>query len=378
MCTLENGMARTPDRSDATLNDSTKVEHPNIIKRIINYFDDTNKEHKDKAFDISFIGGPHYSNEKQFGIGLLSAGVYSTNRGDSLTPPSNVSIYADINTTGCYTIGIEGTTRFKQDKFRLNYDLYFESMPDKFWGIGYDYDFNDDNETNYTRVTSAVKIDAQARLFDGFYVGPILEFTYIKGTTSHKDRLYLWQGEKMKTNSYALGIKMSYDTRDNLTAPHRGVNFMLEQRYYGKWMGNTYPFTSTQFTAACYTPTWKDCVLAMQYHTLITYGDTPWGQLAGLGGSHTMRGYYKNRYIDKGEMDIVAELRQRVYHRIGATVWCGAGTVFPRLDKIEMRHVLPNYGVGVRWEFKKNVNIRLDMGFGKNQKGVVFNINEAF
>ena len=36
-------------------------------------------------------------------------------------------------------------------------------------------------------------------------------------------------------------------------------------------------------------------------------------------------------------------------------------------------------GVGYRWEFKKNVNVRLDYGFGKSgQSGFLFNINEAF
>jgi len=40
---------------------------------------------------------------------------------------------------------------------------------------------------------------------------------------------------------------------------------------------------------------------------------------------------------------------------------------------------MPNYGLGYRWEFKKGVNVRLDMGFGKwHEKGVNFSINEAF
>ena len=59
-------------------------------------------------------------------------------------------------------------------------------------------------------------------------------------------------------------------------------------------------------------------------------------------------------------------------------VWGGVGEVFPRLNAINIHDLLPNYGVGLRWEFKKNVNVRFDMGFGKNQSSFVFNINEAF
>ncbi|MDE6134281.1 MAG: hypothetical protein K2F79_01755, partial [Muribaculaceae bacterium] len=33
----------------------------NLIGKIIDYFEDSNKEKKSKKFDISFIGGPHYS-----------------------------------------------------------------------------------------------------------------------------------------------------------------------------------------------------------------------------------------------------------------------------------------------------------------------------
>lgn len=358
--------------------DSIKPSKRNIIERVIDYFDDTNKEHKDKAFDVSFIGGPHYSNEKKFGIGLLAAGVYSTHRHDSLTPPSNISVYADVSTSGFYSVGVRGTTRFRRDMLRVNYQAYFQSMPDKFWGIGYHNAVNDDDETAYKRLMSECKIDALLRVAPGLYLGPLMELTYIKGTVKDDERLFLWQGEDMRTFSYAVGAKVSYDTRDNLTAPHRGVNISLVQRYYGRWMKNDYPFSSTELTAAFYTPVWRDCTLALQYHTLLTYGDTPWGMLASMGGSYTMRGYFEGRYRDKGEMDFTAELRQRVYRRIGVVAWGGVGAVFPRLSCMSMRQLLPNYGVGFRWEFKKNVNVRFDVGFGKGQKGFVFNINEAF
>ena len=39
---------------------------------------------------------------------------------------------------------------------------------------------------------------------------------------------------------------------------------------------------------------------------------------------------------------------------------------------------LPNYGVGLRWELKKRVNVRLDYGFGKKTSGFLLSLNEAF
>lgn len=101
--------------------------------------------------------------------------------------------------------------------------------------------------------------------------------------------------------------------------------------------------------------------------------------MALLGNSYSMRGYYEGRYRDKHKIEGQVELRQHVWKRNGVVVWIGAGTVFNKFSALCMDRVLPNYGIGYRWEFKKNVNVRLDYGFGKNgQSGFIFNINEAF
>lgn len=91
-----------------------------------------------------------------------------------------------------------------------------------------------------------------------------------------------------------------------------------------------------------------------------------------------MRAYYEGRYCDKNSMIGCIELRQRIYHRIGMVVWAGAGTVFPDFKRLQMRRVLPEAGIGYRWEFKKRVNVRVDYGIGKHSSGIVFSINEAF
>ena len=52
--------------------------HRGLIGKIVNYFEESNKPKENKKFDISFIGGPHYSSDTKFGIGLVAAGVYRT------------------------------------------------------------------------------------------------------------------------------------------------------------------------------------------------------------------------------------------------------------------------------------------------------------
>ena len=78
-------------------------------------------------------------------------------------------------------------------------------------------------------------------------------------------------------------------------------------------------------------------------------------------------------------MEAQVELRQHIWKRNGIAVWAGVGTIFDKFSAIHFDRLLPNWGFGYRWEFKKNSNIRLDYGFGKSgMQGFVFNINEAF
>ena len=118
--------------------------------------------------------------------------------------------------------------------------------------------------------------------------------------------------------------------------------------------------------------------MAYNLHARLTYGNTPWGLLSTLGGTSVMRGYFEGRYRDKSEIDVCIELRQHVWRRNGVVLWVGGATVFPKFSEISARKLLPNYGIGYRWEFKKRVNVRLDLGFGRHQTGFIFSINEAF
>ena len=69
-----------------------------LIGKVYRYFKNSNKQRK-KNFDISFIGGPHYSSEEGFGIGLAASGIYSAGGlQDTITPLSNITLKADATT----------------------------------------------------------------------------------------------------------------------------------------------------------------------------------------------------------------------------------------------------------------------------------------
>lgn len=347
------------------------------VNRILDYFNDSNKNKKHKRFDFSVIGGPHYASDTKFGLGLVAAGLYRTDPNDSILPPSNVSLYGDVSSVGFYMLGVRGNHIAPKGRYRIDYHLYFYSFPADFWGIGYEMGDNDANKSDMKRWQAQAEVSFLFRVADNFYIGPMASYDYVIG--KHIERPELLQGMDQHTWNVGAGVSLVYDNRDNLTNPNRGIYLNINQMFRPRFMGNDYAFSTTAFRFDAYQRLGKGTVLAEDIGANLNFGNPSWGMMAELGGTHSMRGYYEGRYRDKHSLEATVELRQHVWKRNGIVVWVGAGTIFPKFSALRSKQILPNAGVGYRWEFKKNVNVRLDYGFGKSgQSGFLFNINEAF
>lgn len=363
--------------NESATKQDTLTKKKSLLTRFLDYFNDANKNKEHKKFDFSIIGGPHYSTDTKLGIGLVAAGLYRANANDTLLPPSNVSLFGDVSTVGFYMLGIRGTHIFPQDKYRADYTIYFYSFPCKFWGMGYDMGDDDSNKSDMKRWQARFKASFLFHLGDNLYLGPMVSYDYVIGRSIERPELL----NSMDQHTWNIGAGFSavYDTRDVLTYPHRGFYINLSQCFRPRFMGNDYAFSTTELQVDAYQRVWKGAILAEDFRTMLNFGNPSWGMMALLGNSNSMRGYYEGRYRDKHKMEAQVELRQHVWKRNSLTTWVGAGTVFHKFSEMRSRHILPNFGIGYRWEFKKNVNVRLDYGFGKaGQTGFLFSINEAF
>lgn len=371
----ENG-GRMVVASDSLVNEPQKK---NIFSRVIDYFSDANKEKKHKKFDFSVLGGPHYSADTKFGIGIVAAGVYGVDTLRPDLPGCDVSLYGDVTTTGSWMLGIRGNHIAHNDKWRLVYDTRFSSQPSKLWGVGQRACDNDDNESDMKRKQMYVKASWLFRVAPHLYLGPIGRYDYISIDRLDRPEL-LPAGAPRRISNNRFGLSLVLDTRDNLTAPQRG--YFAGFSYYSRYLCvpvNDYHFDTADFRFCGYNRLWKGAVLAYEYSLTLNFGNVPWCMMATIGNSYSMRGYYEGRYRDRNKMDTQIELRQHVWKRSGIVVWAGAGIIFDKVRDMRFDDVLPNCGIGYRWEFKKNVNVRLDYGIGKRgQSGFIFNINEAF
>lgn len=349
----------------------------NLFQRLIRYFNESNKPKEFKGFDWSIIGGPHYSGDTKLGVGFVAAGFYGNKpKTDSLVHLSDVSLYGDVSTVGFYMVGIRGNHFLKNDRGRVEYNLYFYSFPRKFWGIGYEQGNNMANRSNFNEIfveASAAYLRTVAR---NVFAGPVVGYAYAHA--ARMERPELWDGQPFHTSTYTVGARIQYDSRDNLTSTQSGLLLSAEQRFSPRFLGNRMAFSSTELKLSYFHHLWRGSVFATHYRGMLSYGRVPWAVMPSFGGSNSMRGYYYGRFRDKGEMDLTVELRQHVWRRNGIVVWGGVGTVFPRLSEIRVKRLLPNGGIGYRWEFKRRTNVRLDYGFGKGESTFIFSINEAF
>ncbi len=367
---------KTPEKPTEPENGS-EPKKITIWKRIKNYIDEANIDKtQTQRFDFTILGGPHYAPETQLGLGVVAAGLFRINQEDLSIPPSNLSLFGDLSITGAYALGIQGNTYYKGGEFRLDHRFSFSFRPSDFWGVGY-YNGRDSAKCDMDRQLIQVQLDFLYRTLPNWYLGAIFGFQFCHGKELEKPH-YIPEGQETKYINTGIGASLSYDSRDIITDPHSGFYFKLAQVFYPEFLGNKTGFTSTEVIVDNFRPLWQGAILATDLHGLFHNGDVPWTMLSQIGSPFRMRGYYEGRYRDKNMVEVQAELRQKLWRRFGGVVWAGAGTIFPKFDEFKVSHTLLNCGLGVRWELKSRVNVRLDWGFGKGQTGAVLSLYEAF
>ncbi len=367
--------------SSATKNEAKK---PNFFKRFINYFAESSKDKSfDKKIDFTFVGGPSYSNSTSLSIGLLAAGLYRIDKENRSLPASAVSIYATASIIGFYKVGIEGSNIFKDDRNRLLYNVSFSSQPTDFWGLGH-YAATHNPRTSYLANKYQVEVKYLHRLFKNTYAGLQTNLDYIYCGKRIKAPISYLDWQKSHYSATGLSVVLEYDSRDFIPNPSRGLYVSFQEMIRPKALGSIGSTTwATKVTVDYYHKLWKGAIIALDLYGEFNSQTTPWVFYAQMGGSQRMRGYYQGRFTDLSVIMVQAELRQRIWRRIGMTAWGGAGNVFSSFSMFDWGQTMPNYGIGLRWEFKNRVNIRADYGMGgrvqgKLISGFLFSINEAF
>ncbi len=261
LCTAKAGAVAPVDELQDTTTIRTE-QQPDTVKKkkglinwVLDYLNNTNKNKNHKKFDFSVLPGPHFSSDTGLGLGIIGMGLYRQERRDTISQPSNVSIFGDITTKSSYTVGIFGTHVFPYDKGRIDYEIAANYFKEKFWGIGYEMGNNDANEGLMKRWKIGAKANFLWEVARNVFIGPSL--TYDFADILEIDRPELLGGQDRHVWNIGVGFSLAYDSRDIMTRPTRGVYLNVTQLFRPKFLGSGYAYATTDFRFNTYARLWE-------------------------------------------------------------------------------------------------------------------------
>ena len=248
-----------------------------------------------------------------------------------------------------------------------------------FWGISYDA-CSANPASAYTRRQLRANTDYVYAVWPGMKLSASLYVNYTDATRMG-DPAYL-EGQRPAYFLAGAGLAVEYDNTRLHPAAHAGRVRVGADDSLSR-LGGQLRAHGRQHHGHCrclrVALAGRGGVLAADLYGKFNTRNAPWTLREEMGfGGYRMRGYYAGRYIDNNLMAAQVELRQHVWWRLGLAAWGGAGVTFPRFDALRWSDVLPTWGVGLRFEFEHRVNLRVDYGFGRDTRGIVFQMSEAF
>ncbi|MGR5238955.1 BamA/TamA family outer membrane protein [Vibrio alfacsensis] len=329
-----------------------------------------------KLIDWGVLPGPFVNPEQGFGIGVAAVGLYTPYDWQKGDPYSTVTVTSYGSTSGSYGLGLNNRTYLQGDSVRLLGEAWISHTPGYYWGIGSQAAENERNKVQYEgqRVQLSPKIaveiapDTYAKLGWQWQ-----SFSKVEGVDGD-----ILPSEVTAATSSGMLVGMEYDTRDFEPNPKHGQFIDIEWVANRDSLGSDSNYDNLIANIRHYQP-WSDAtIIAMEVYSQSILGDAPWFDYAQLGDDQRMRGYYQGQYRNKHQLSAQVEVRHTISGRHGIVGWLGAGNVAPTYHALFENNWLPTVGIGYRFAFKARINVRVDLGVGKNSTGFYFQINEAF
>ncbi|EGQ9185212.1 TPA: BamA/TamA family outer membrane protein [Vibrio parahaemolyticus] len=329
-----------------------------------------------KLIDWGVLPGPFVNPEQGFGIGVAAVGLYTPYDWQKGEPYSTVTVTSYGSTSGSYGLGLNNRTYLKNDKVRLLGEAWISHTPGYYWGIGSQAAENENNKVQYEgqRLQLSPKIAVEVAPNTYAKLGwQWQSFSKVDGVEGD-----ILPSEVADATSSGVLVGMEYDTRDFEPNPMRGQFLDVEWIANRDSLGSDEDYDNLVANYRVYQQ-WSDTtIIAMEVYSQSIFGDAPWFDYAQLGDDQRMRGYYQGQYRDKHLLSTQVEIRHTIAGRHGVVGWLGAGNIAPTYHELFENSWLPTVGVGYRFAFKARINVRVDLGVGKDSTGFYFQINEAF
>jgi hypothetical protein len=321
------------------------------------------------------------------GTGLTVAAVLFYNPNGEPHPWIS-GLGAGYTSTKSWAGGAFHSMSLGHDKVRLLGFAGYGDVNVKFYGIGPEAGANGIHIALEEKAFVGL-FDAQVRFvdhgfFSHFYAGGRLEYFKINSSAdlapANRPDLDLPRLELTSTLA-SVGPAITYDSRDRPFAPSRGVYVQGSWLFGAKGLGSDFTHNKLDFAANAYFTVGRTTVIGVRGQLCGVSGKAPFYDLCLFGRNGDLRGYETGRYRDGATWAVQGEVRQHLFGKFGVVGFGGVGGIAPEIGDI-FKHstVLVAGGGGLRYMASRsnNVNLRLDIAFGKDGKAVYFGIGEQF
>jgi outer membrane protein assembly factor BamA len=322
-----------------------------------------------------------YSPETELGFGAAALYIFRGDDTDSAgARPNQLQAFAVYTTRRQFTVALGAELHPGHQRNRLGLGLSGSEFPTFFFGIG--NETSPDVKEEYTPqrigftasglrtvagpLRAGVTVEVQNLELLKTEPGGSLDSGIVSGTEGG------WAN--------GAGLVARLDSRTGTFSPQRGDLVQLWASAYGRALGSDYSYERLGLDARKYFPARAGWVVAVRFLGDFVSGRPPFYSLPRLGGSNLLRGYFEGRFTDGKLLALQTELRFPLVWRMGGIVFLSAGQVAPHMSSFRIDAVRPSAGFGLRFTLdrKENVRLRTDWGWGEDESGFYFGINEAF
>jgi outer membrane protein assembly factor BamA len=320
----------------------------------------------------------------RWGVGVGSSFLFKTKQNDTTLRTSNIEALALYTQNNQY-LGVLGLNFYSpRETYIVRWRNTFSYFPDRFWGLGNNTLKND--YKHYIFEQFLINPQILRRVYKKIYIGVNYEFQNVFKFEYYNQPIFNNVAGINGGKVSGLGMTLAWDTRNNAFSSTKGAFLQLSIVPFRHWLGSDFHFTAVNIDLRKYLTIFREHVLAFQLIGVLNTGDVPIRNLAALGGSDIMRGYYAGRYRDKNMAAMQAEYRSPIWWRIGFVLFGGFGEVFNNIN-IKQKNLVNakgrlkySLGGGLRFSVRKHerLNLRLDYGIGYHSAGFYFTVAESF
>ena len=261
-------------------------------------------------------------------------------------------------------------------------EVAFIQFPRLYYGIG--NNTSSDNEELFSSTLFSIEHLTYRNVFSKLYAGLGMRYALTYDIEVEPEGLLQAEQPVGIDNNQAVGwtLGLMFDSRNNVLSTTSGVLAEFRQRFHQRWLGSDFSYNIGVLDVRHYLKPFahRRDIVASQLFGYFSSGDTPFTELAPLGGNMIMRGYYEGRYLDNLLMAIQTEYRVHIWKNLGAVGFVAVGDVAEEFRSFNLPDLKPSAGMGIRYALipEENLNIRVDVAFGKATNNFYINISEAF